>query len=265
MTGDSNWDRLAPMIEEVIEQDRIGICISSIGGDVLYVNRPFLQIFGRENNDGQSIKKISDISKVLTDVMTVVKKEKTIRNRELSIKTKAKSEHILSCTACIHDSGGDENRSAVMIIRDVTGVTNRGTDDRWQAVLDSLEDGYYECDIGGNFVNVNRAFHRITEYTREEIIGNNYKIFYTPEDAEKIYRIYNDVFVNRKPSGMINFTALAKSGRKKDIESSISLIIDPNDRISGFRGIIRDVSEKKRIDKELLRARKLEAIGILSR
>jgi PAS domain S-box-containing protein len=138
------------------------------------------------------------------------------------------------------------------------------TDDKWQAVLDSLEDGYYECDLDGNFVNANRAFCRITEYTRDEIIGNNYKILCTPEDADRIYHIYHDVFAKRVPSGINCFAGTSKNGRKKEIESSISLISDSAGRISGFRGIIRDVSEKKRMEKELLRARKLEAIGILA-
>ena len=34
--------------------------------------------------------------------------------------------------------------------------------------------------------------------------------------------------------------------------------------IRGFRGILRDLSDKNRIEKELLRARKLEAIGIMA-
>jgi two-component system, cell cycle sensor histidine kinase and response regulator CckA len=139
-----------------------------------------------------------------------------------------------------------------------------GDDSSWQAVLDSLEDGYYECDLNGTFINVNRAFNRITEYSRDEIIRKNYKDFYTQEDADKIYRTYHDVFVNRKQRGLSNSTVIAKSGRKKDIESSISLIWDTAGRISGFRGIIRDISEKKRMEKELFRARKLEAIGILA-
>jgi PAS domain S-box-containing protein len=137
------------------------------------------------------------------------------------------------------------------------------TDDKWQAVLDTLEDGYYECDLDGIFVSANSAFCRITGYSRDEIIGMDYKILFTADEGEKIYRAYHDVFVTRRPS-MISSTLNDKSGRKKQIESSISLISDDAARASGFRGIIRDVSEKKRMEKELLRARKLEAIGILA-
>jgi PAS domain S-box-containing protein len=138
------------------------------------------------------------------------------------------------------------------------------TDDKWQAVLDSLEDGYYECDLKGNYIRANSALCRISEYCREEIIGRNYRDFFSPEDAEKMYETFHDVFISRNPGFPKNFTVIAKSGRKKEIESSISLINDASGRISGFRGIIRDVSKKKRMEKELLRARKLEAIGILA-
>ena len=138
------------------------------------------------------------------------------------------------------------------------------TDEKWQTMLDSLEDGYYECDLNGVFANANNAFCRMTEYSRNEIVGRDYNVLYAPEEAEKIYRAYHDVFVKRNPSSLVSSTVIAKSGRKKQIEISISLISGAAGRISGFRGIIRDVSEKKRMEKELLRARKLEAIGILA-
>ena len=136
--------------------------------------------------------------------------------------------------------------------------------EKWHAIIDNLEDGYYECDVDGNFTVVNNAMSRITEYDIDEFIGMNYSKWFTPEEADEVYRQYNEVFKTGKPARIINFTAVTKSGRKKKIELSIALVKDPDGKVQGFRGIIRDITEKNKMEMELLRARKLEAIGILA-
>jgi signal transduction histidine kinase len=96
------------------------------------------------------------------------------------------------------------------------------------------------------------------------MIGMNYSKCFIREDAEEVFKRYNEVFKTGKPTRIINFTAITKSGRKRKIEGSIAIIKNGEGRISGFRGIIRDITEKNKIEMELLRARKMEAIGILA-
>jgi signal transduction histidine kinase len=55
-----------------------------------------------------------------------------------------------------------------------------------------------------------------------------------------------------------------KDGKKRTIEGSISLTRDSAGAVNGFRGIVRDTTDRVKMGQELLRARKLEAIGILS-
>ena len=85
----------------------------------------------------------------------------------------------------------------------------------WKAIIDSLEDGYYECDLKGVFLVANSAMHRITECEPGEIIGKSYTSFYSPEEAKRIFEAYHEVFVTGKPARIVNFTGITKGGEKE--------------------------------------------------
>ena len=48
--------------------------------------------------------------------------------------------------------------------------------DRYRDVLDEIQDGYFEVDLAGNYTMVNSVICRELGYTREELIGLNYKV-----------------------------------------------------------------------------------------
>ncbi len=61
-----------------------------------------------------------------------------------------------------------------------------------------------------------------------------------------------------------DYEIVRKDGTKRNITISVSLIRDPSGQPAGFRGICRDVTERKRAEEELLKIEKLESIGVLA-
>ncbi len=262
MAAHESWGKLASLIENAVEMDGTGVCVCGMDGSVRYMNSAFLCIFDRDETAASFTGKVSDLARDFTEMLAAAHNNKSAIRKVLTVKTKSMAERHLSCSISIQGGGGDH--AAVIIVHVLSGNSIGSNDDNWHAIIDSLEDGYYECDKDGNFLMVNSAMCRITEYDQDDFIGMNYSKCFTPEDAEEVFRRYNEVFKTGKPARIINFSGITKSGRKKKIEGSIALIRNADGNIGGFRGIIRDITDKNKMEMELLRARKLEAIGILA-
>lgn len=262
MAADGQWRGFASLVDMALEQAGIGICVCGPDGAVAFVNRGLLRLVDKYEMNGPAPGKVADLADAFNDLMAAAKNANAIIKKVVTIPTKSSAERHLSCIAGMHGDGGDQR--VVIIASDVTDFLMGNNDDKWHTIIDSLEDGYYECDIEGNFLVINNAMCRITEYDYGEMIGMNYSACFVREDAEEVFKRYNEVFKTGKPTRIINFTAVTKSGRKKKIEGSIAIIKNGEGRILGFRGIIRDITEKNKIEMELLRARKIEAIGILA-
>ncbi len=145
--------------------------------------------------------------------------------------------------------------------RKVTESVFRMSEERWRIIVDGLKDGYYEVDLNGVFTFCNNM---IIEYTSDDILGKSYREVFTEESAEKLYEVYKDVFKTGSPRQFTGWFIFRNSKKKYYIEGSVSPIWDEKDKTIGFRGIVRDSTEKQRLEQELLHARKLEAIGILA-
>jgi two-component system cell cycle sensor histidine kinase/response regulator CckA len=148
----------------------------------------------------------------------------------------------------------------VTVARDITERKRaedalRENEKKYRTILESIEEGYYETDIKGNFTFFNDSMCRISGYTRDELMDMNNRDFLTPETAENIYKIFNKVYQTGKPARIVGHELIKKDGSKIGIEASASLIRDSKDKPVGFRGIIRDVTEEKRIEAELIQTK----------
>jgi PAS domain S-box-containing protein len=261
MAADGSWGTLASLVEEAIEKVGTGVCICGTDGTIRHANRAFLRIFGRDDNNTPA-GRLSDLTDAFTGLLAAVQDGKSVIRKMITVKTKSSAGLNIFCYAGIH--GNDRDRAAVIIVNEAADCSAVNNDEKWHTMIDNLEDGYYECDNDGTFVVINSAMCRITEYDDDELIGMNYSKCFAPDDTEEVYRRFNEVFKTGIPARIINFTAITKSGRKKKIELSIAIIKDADGKIQGFRGIIRDITDRNKMEMELLRARKLEAIGILA-
>ena len=142
-----------------------------------------------------------------------------------------------------------------------TEAALRASEERHQTILEEIEEGYVEVDLKGNTVSCNDSFCRITGYPREELIGLNYREYMTKSMGEAVYKGYNKVFQTGVPDKAFYYEIIRKDGAKRIIENSISLVENLDGDPNGFRSIVRDITDRKRIEEELERHRsRLQAI-----
>ena len=123
--------------------------------------------------------------------------------------------------------------------------------ERYRDVLDEIQDGYFEVDLSGNYTMVNSVICRELGYAREELIGLNYQATAPKEDISRIFRIFHEVYRTGEPNRGYDFQITRKDGSVIYTESSVSLLRNERGEPVGFRGISRDITERKRSEKAL--------------
>lgn len=164
----------------------------------------------------------------------------------------------------------------VGFFQDITQRVNteaalRESEERYRNILASIEEGYFEVDLNGNFTFFNDAVSKIFGYPPDELLGMNNRQYTRPHTAKKMFKTFNKVYRTGKSARIKNYEIITKSGSKKILEVSASLIKDETNTPFGFRGLVRDATkhikgekEKKRIASQIQQAQKMEAIGTLA-
>ena len=147
----------------------------------------------------------------------------------------------------------------------------RESEEKYRTILESLEDGYYEVDITGNITFFNDALCEIFGYSRDELMGMNNREYTDKESAKKLYQTFNRVYTTEKPDKGFDWKIIRKDGARRYVEASVAIRKDSEAQQIGFRGIVRDVSERRheeeekvRLEVQLQQAQKMEAIGTLA-
>jgi putative nucleotidyltransferase with HDIG domain len=73
------------------------------------------------------------------------------------------------------------------------------------------------------------------------------------ENAKKVFRVFNEIYMTGIPKKGFEWETIRKDGARAYVEVSVSLIVRPGEKPTGFRGIVRDVTERKRAEEELQR------------
>ena len=151
----------------------------------------------------------------------------------------------------------DNKPYAIQVItRDITErkraeAALRESEARYRTILENIEDGYFEVDIVGNFTFGNNSLCKIHGYTKDEMIGINNREYMDKKTSKQVYQLFNKVYTTGKPSKGHDWEIIRKDGTKRFVDGSISLIRDAQGKRIGFRGIIRDITERKRAEAAL--------------
>ena len=141
------------------------------------------------------------------------------------------------------------------IVRNVTAEKQaeemlRQSEERYRTILESIEHGYFEVDIRGNFTFFNDAMCEINGYTRDEMMGMNNRQYMDKENTRKVYQTFNGVYTTGESAQGFDWELTRKDGTKRIVEASVSLIRDAEGQRIGFRGIVRDITGRKKAEME---------------
>ncbi len=125
------------------------------------------------------------------------------------------------------------------------------SEEKYRNILESIEDGYYEVDLSGNMTFFNDSLCHIFGRSENELLGMNFKQNMNAEFARKVFNTFNQVYRTGIPEKGFEWQIERKDGQKRWIEGSVTLITDEDGSAVGFRGIIRDVTDRKLAEEKL--------------
>jgi len=128
------------------------------------------------------------------------------------------------------------------------------SEELYRGILDNIEEVYYEVDLEGRFTFWNASMTRNYGYPEDELMGMSYKEYIDEGDWGKVYNAFRHVYLTQETLKGVDWKLSHKNGRKMYVEASVSLIKDSRGNPVGFKGITRDVTERK-IAEEALRHR----------
>jgi two-component system, sporulation sensor kinase E len=126
----------------------------------------------------------------------------------------------------------------------------REGENKYRELADLLPQTVYELDERGNFTFANRYGFQSSGYTQEDIDkGLNALQLFIPEDRERVAQNMRKILSGEKSQGY-EYTALRKDGGTFPVLIYSSPIIRYNKPV-GLRGIVIDMTERKRAEQEL--------------
>jgi two-component system cell cycle sensor histidine kinase/response regulator CckA len=141
----------------------------------------------------------------------------------------------------------------------------RRSEEKSRNILETIADGYHEVDLNGIMTLANDSLCETLGYSRDELMGLSYRQLMDAENAQQIFDAYNEVFrTGRSNPGFATYQIIRKDATTRHVSVSIALMKDADGNPTGFRGILRDVTERKLLEEQLRQAVKMEAIGQLA-
>ncbi len=190
-------------------------------------------------------------------------------NLELEHKVEERTGQLLRANKVLKQEIAERNRAEENV---------RESEAKYRSILESMQEGYYEFDITGNLKFFNDAFAAIVGYRRDELKDTHYRQFTASQARAAVFRAFNNVYVSHKPSKDFEWRIIRKDGEKRHLEASVSLVTSSEGLPNGFKGVVRDVtdrnlaeeslknaySELKRTQSQLVQSGKLASIGELA-
>jgi PAS domain S-box-containing protein len=149
------------------------------------------------------------------------------------------------------------SQAAISMANAISFQRLQTSEEKYRTILESIEEGYFEVDLYGNLTFFNDSMCGILGYARDELKNMNNREYTDAETAGMMFKMFNGIFKTGRPATIMDYQIVRKDGVKRNLEVSAYLIKDQEGKAIGFRGVARDVTEKK--EAEEMRRAKLAA------
>lgn len=241
------------------------------GEKILLVNRKFTELFGYTLEDIPDLGHWWPLAYPDEKYREEVKAEWTSKV-EQAIKNRCPFEPIEAMVTCKDGSirhiefnfscVGERNLVTFIDLTEIKKAEEvmRMSEKKYRTLFEKSKDAIFIWDNKRRIIDVNHACIEIFGYTKEEILADLERLDNHQEMRKHFWqRLLKYGFISDYEVGMVK-----KDGERIIVHLSMSAIKDDTGQISGYQGIIHDMTERKRLERQLLQSQKMESIGILA-
>ena len=157
-----------------------------------------------------------------------------------------------------------KEKQVLVIAKDITDEKKKQTELlRFFNIVENSINPVQITDLNGRMIYVNNAFVKASGYNKEELIGKNPKIFSSGKQPRKFWdKMWQTISSGKAWFGEVEDRR--KNGEPYFTQLLISPILDDENKVTGYFGIHRDMSEKRTLEQQLINTQKMESIGTLA-
>ena len=250
-------EQYSKLLESINTNVDEGILRSTPEQGLIYVNEAFVSMFGYD-----SASEVIDIEpkqfyadqKHRWELVEKLRKKGKLKNEEVLFRRKDGSTFYALENSTITEEEDQIYIDAVIndiSDRKIAEEALRQSEEKYRTILNNIEDGYFETDLPGNFTFVNPAIERILGYSEEELIGMNNRDYMDEHNAKKVYNAFSEVYNTGESKKGFDWKLIRKDGRRIIVEASVNLIKNGDGEPQGFRGIVRDITDRKEKEEKI--------------
>ena len=141
---------------------------------------------------------------------------------------------------------------------ELTGIYNKlkESEEKYRLIMSSVGDGIFIIDLQRRitFINLNNPrVQKLTGYTEEEVIGHLFDDIVVKEYVDFAKEKFN-IGITGAPLSPFEIEIVTGYGKHIPIELNANAMTDINGRIIGCIGAFRDITERKVMEEEIIRA-----------
>lgn len=137
--------------------------------------------------------------------------------------------------------------------------------EKLRAMFESIGDAVILTDLTGTIVEANDAAAHLVGYSdKKELIGQNAFEFVHSGDRELAKETTRKAIEEGQAREKTEYRILTTDGREIDTDSSVGILYNDSGNPTGVINVVRDITERKKMEEELLKVQKLESIGVLA-
>ncbi|MBN2323456.1 MAG: PAS domain S-box protein [Spirochaetes bacterium] len=236
------------------------LIVFGFDGRIQSVNRATCGRLGYRESElvGNDIGKITD-QKII--IINRLKNRRSIINYETTFVANDGTSVFVLFSGSIMADSETKTEQIVAMARDITDI--KETEEKYRTLFEEVKDIVFSCKTDGSFLYINPAGVELFEFpSMESLLQANLRndLF----SDESIYSRFSDELLK---NGFIrNFELSLKNyqGIEINVIVSANVIRDPSGRITAYRGIMKDVTEQRQLQQQLIQAQKMESIGTLA-
>ncbi len=248
--------------------------VEKCSGQIYYLNNKFCEIWGIEHLQAQiergKLKNrdvIAECQKNVVDIPAFIDADKSIHNQKnLSI---AEDEILLNDARIIRRVSTQFRQEGqccfgrLYIFEDITARKRAEQQIRERStLLDATTDAIILRDLSNNILLWNQSAEKLYGWQSQEAIGKNAENILYVSRVQQYQEIYNIVL--EKGSWHGELLKHNKAGKELLVESRWTLVLDECLQPKSILSVDTDITQKKQLETQFLRAQRMESIGTLA-
>ncbi len=126
----------------------------------------------------------------------------------------------------------------------------RASEEKFRSLVETTSDFVWEVDCNGVYTYVSPRVRDLLGFTPEEVVGKTAFDLMPPDEARRVAGAFTSLVAGRQPIVALENVNRHKDGHLVVLETSATPFFQPDGSLGGYRGIDRDITERKRIEAE---------------